>query len=90
MTSMANVVAGVRTVTSEAKASVNLERPVQTGLSVFKASQFRRNLANLRPPKCRRSKEAEKVSSFPLINLLSRIVLPQLRPSLVETHHLRQ
>ena len=38
MTSMANVVAGVRTVTSEAKASVNLERPVQTGLSVFKAS----------------------------------------------------
>jgi hypothetical protein len=38
MTSMANVVAGVRTVTSEAKASVNLERPVQTGLSVFKTN----------------------------------------------------
>jgi hypothetical protein len=29
------VVAGVRTVTSEAKAFTNLERPVQTGLSVF-------------------------------------------------------
>jgi hypothetical protein len=66
MTSMANVVAGVRTVTSEAKASVNLERPVQTGLSVFKAQLIPSQPGKPTPAKMSPFKGSRKSQFFPV------------------------